>query len=642
MVVTLKREAYDISVASGFLLLLIGYVLLVWSGLSGPFLFDDLPNLQNLKHFAGQAKNLGAYLAEFNGTPGRPLAALSFLINDNAWPTDPFAFKYTNVLLHLFNGVLLFGLLRQLASASAALPKTTWWPLLAVAAWLIHPLLLSSQMLVVQRMTLLSALFVLAGLWSYVTIVQRSRTWHGAFVALSCLGVCSTLAVLCKETGALLPLLALCLNITLLNNVLSEKDTASRRLLLIGCSIPALCLMAYILYVSTRPYAFINREFTVLERLFTQAHVLADYARQIVMPRLSGSGIFFDDYPISRSLFGQASTVILSFAHLSAIVLAFIYRRKFSLVAFGVLWFYAGHVLESTTMNLELYFEHRNYLPIIGPLVILSAAAFYATHLRKIWFVLLLSWLCLLATITGLQANVWGSRALLATLWAQERPLSLRASQEYINYQNDIGQYQNALNFIQHSQLSNSDVNLPLTALFSTCVNKEISANGQEFNLALNTIPASPYTNSAMTLVMYLRDAVQTKQCPNVIDEVRWLQLTEAFLAHPKYRHVAGSFLHVQRAQFFRHKLNLNATMQEFELAYALSPNIELTQEIARVLLSAGLIAEAEQWLNKGLLLKKSWLKERFGKSRQLSIAMLAAIDDYKSTLSAKKAAPQR
>ena len=626
----MKREAYDIPISIGLLLLLIGYVLLVWPALNGPFLFDDKPNLQNLALFAGQAENLGAYIAEFSGNPGRPLAALSFLINDHAWPSDPFAFKYTNVLIHLLNGVLLFGLLRQLASACSALPKNAWWPLLAMAAWLLHPLLLSSQMLVVQRMTMLSGLFVLVGLWVYVAIVQHSRTWRGAFAALSCLAVCTVLAVLCKETGALLPLLALCLNITLLDNMLSEKDTASRRLLQLGCSIPALCLLAYILYVSTRPNSFANREFNMLERLFTQAHVMADYARQIVIPRLSGSGIFFDDYPISRSLFGQTSTAILALTHFSAIVLAFIYRRKFSLIAFGVLWFYAGHVLESTTMNLELYFEHRNYLPIIGPLVIISAAAFFAQRARKIGLVLLILWLCLLAAITGLQAQVWGSRALLSTLWAQERPFSLRASQEYINYQNDIGQYQNALNFIQRSELATSNVNLPLTALLSTCLNPEIRADGQEFSRVIHSIPKSPFTNSAMALVMHLRDAVQLGQCPSIIDEARWLQLTEAFLAHPKYRHVAGSFLHVQRAQYFRYKLNLNSTMLEFELAYALAPNIELSQEIARVLLSAGLIDEAEQWLNKGLLLKKPWIKEQLGVSRERSMEMLNAIKTYR------------
>ena len=42
---------------------------------------------------------------------------------------------------------------------------------------------------------------------------------------------------------------------------------------------------------------------------------------------------------------------------------AFHWRRKYPLLALPVLFFFAGHLLESTVIGLELYFEHRNYLP---------------------------------------------------------------------------------------------------------------------------------------------------------------------------------------------------------------------------------------------------------------------------------------
>jgi len=64
---------------------------LLWPGISGPFLFDDFPNLQNLREVGDSftRESLGRYLAAWQGNPGRPLAALSFLIEDHAWPTDP-------------------------------------------------------------------------------------------------------------------------------------------------------------------------------------------------------------------------------------------------------------------------------------------------------------------------------------------------------------------------------------------------------------------------------------------------------------------------------------------------------------------------------------------------------------------------
>jgi tetratricopeptide (TPR) repeat protein len=639
----IKREPYDLALALGLLALLLGYLTLVWTGFYGPFLFDDEPNLQNLRVLAGDASNIGAYLAEFNGNPGRPLAALSFLINDNAWPSDPFTFKFTNVLIHLLNGVLLLGLLRQLQAVNVALPQSPLWPLLAMTAWLFHPLLLSSQMLVVQRMTLLSAFFCLSGLWAYTAILQRSRHWQGALLAICVLALCTLLAVLCKENGALLTLFALCLNMTLLHTLQRQYSVATRQLLFWSCALPALALVLYIGYTATRPDAFINREFNAIERLMTQCHVLADYVRQMFMPRLSGSGIFFDDYPITRHLFASASTAALAASWLAILAWALLQRRRYPILAFAILWFFAGHLLESSVMNLELYFEHRNYLPLIGPMLLLSTLVFKNGKVRPAWLALFTLWLALLAGITGQQARVWGDRALLANIWAMERPNSLRASQEFINYQTSIGNYQVALDFSQkRANQANRYVDFQLSALLNVCLNRDVRGEGQEYLKALASIPNANFTNSAMVLTQQLRHAVQTNACPGILSEQDWLALTNAFLAHHKYQRVAGAFIHYQRALLFKHKLNLDGTMQEMELAYEHSPNIEMSQYIAEALLSAGLIDEAEQWLNKGLLLRKPWLKEHLGVSRQRSLAMLAAINAHKSELAASNAGSPR
>lgn len=623
----LKRHPHDRPIALCLAVLLLGYLALVWPALSGPFLFDDAPNLQNLRVFAGHIGNLGAYIAEFNGNPGRPLAALSFLINDIAWPSDPFDFKYTNVLLHLLNGVLLFGLLRQLQKASPALPSNWLWPLLATAAWLLHPMLLSSQMLVVQRMTLLSALFCLAGLWAYVAILQHSKQWQGALLALSTLAMATVLAVLCKENGALLPLFALCLNFTLLDAMLKDNPSSRRWLLALGCAVPALILAGYIAYSATRPDAFINREFGLLERLMTQCHVLADYLKQILMPRLSGSGIFFDDYPITRHFLANPGTAILAIGLLGAVIFAVWQHRRRPVLALAVLWFFAGHLLESTGMNLELYFEHRNYLPIIGPLILLSALPFKSGAMRNAGLGLFGIWLVLLATITGLQARVWGDRAQLATLWTLERPASLRASQEYINYQYESGAPQAALDQIESRiALGSPEVDLPLSALLIRCLNPDLPANGIEANTALVAIDGAPFTNSAMLYLQLLRYAAQDGKCPALLNTAQWLQLSDAFLAHRKYRHVAETFIRVERAHYFRHILDLNATMQELELAYARTPNIKLTQLMAEVLLSAGLHEQAAAYLRKGLALPQPWFKTRLADPTRQSRALLQAI----------------
>ena len=45
---------------------------------------------------------------------------------------------------------------------------------------------------------------------------------------------------------------------------------------------------------------------------------------------------------------------------------SFVLRRKLPLFAFGILFFFASHVVESSVLGLELMFEHRNYTGTFG------------------------------------------------------------------------------------------------------------------------------------------------------------------------------------------------------------------------------------------------------------------------------------
>ncbi|MDX5327755.1 MAG: tetratricopeptide repeat protein, partial [Marinobacter sp.] len=85
----------------------------LWPALSGPFLFDDFANLDALAVF-GEGSGLDRYVeyltAKGAGPTGRPLSMLSFLLNDVAWPAHPFWFKYTNLMIHVINGLFLYWL----------------------------------------------------------------------------------------------------------------------------------------------------------------------------------------------------------------------------------------------------------------------------------------------------------------------------------------------------------------------------------------------------------------------------------------------------------------------------------------------------------------------------------------------------
>jgi hypothetical protein len=635
-----EHTSNDKIIAIGLLILLALYFCLVQSALDGPFVFDDFPNLENLQILNNgfNSQSLGHYLAAFIGSPGRPIAALSFLINDYAWPSYPYGFKYTNVMIHLLNGVLLFGLLRQLAKASPALPQSLIWPLLAMAAWLFHPLQLSAQMLVVQRMTLLSATFCFLGIWGYIALLQRARTTPGGLAALSVLGFCTILAFLSKENGALLPVLAWVLNATLLHGLLASKPLFMRRLIDFCCIMPSLVVFGAMLYIATRPGTFLSRDFNLPERLMTQIHVLADYMYHILMPRLSGSGIYFDDYPVIRSWTQPISTLLLALCFLASLMFAIIKRNRFPLLSFAILWFFAGHAMESSILDLELYFEHRNYLPLLGPVVTLSTLAFAFTPRRAAGIGLFSLWLTLLITITALQAPVWGDAQRLVYTWASEKPHSLRATQELARYHYDAGNPQAAVDILLRAQAKGmAYADLPLSLMLAKCWQPQVSIEADPYRQSLLALKSAPFTTSTLSSLKLLRQSAQNGQCPETIDGPQWLELSEVMLAQPKYRVLAAGNIHTERANYFIAKRDLSGTMREFEAAYEAAPSVPLSLRIAEVLISAGLLDEAEAWITKGMSAPQPLFDRLMYDQTVESRRLLAILADARKTQSLRQ-----
>ncbi len=144
----------------GFFLVLV----LAWfcyrPALSGAFLLDDIPNLGGLAQIDDVRTASDFVLSGASGPTGRPLALLTFVLQANQFERGPRAFLKVNVFIHLLNAVLLAWCLYQLASLMAVeRDRAILVATSAAGLWLVLPLLATSSLLVVQRMTTLSALF---------------------------------------------------------------------------------------------------------------------------------------------------------------------------------------------------------------------------------------------------------------------------------------------------------------------------------------------------------------------------------------------------------------------------------------------------------------------------------------------------
>jgi protein O-mannosyl-transferase len=360
---------------------LLSTALVYQRGLSGTFMFDDYPNIVNNAHLAIHDLNEGTlHQAIFSSNSGplrRPISMLSFALNYYFTDANPFYFKLTNLVIHIVNGIGIFWLTSLLLvtyqrrfKPELSSTHIQWISVAIAAAWLLHPFNLTGVLYVVQRMASLSALFCIWGLALYVRGRMRLLEGrNGVPMILASLLLFTPLAALCKENGALLPILMLVTEFTLFK---LETRTVQLRRFLIGFFIisVAVPVAAAVAYVATHPSWLLaeyqNRDFTLSERLMTEARVIWFYLRLIVLPSISEMGLFHDDIVNSHGLLEPVTTLLSIVGIAALLIISIIARKKAPLISFGILFFFACHLLESTVFPFEITHEHRNYLPMFG------------------------------------------------------------------------------------------------------------------------------------------------------------------------------------------------------------------------------------------------------------------------------------
>lgn len=448
---------------------LIGLCLLpMLAGIHGPFQLDDASNLERL-HLSGISFEK-LYHALFNNASGalrRPLANASLLLQMQLGAESPFTFKLVNLMLHGINGWLAWHLAGRLLPLLGVRDDRRWIALLAAAIWTLHPLQVSSALYVVQRMTLLSTLFMLLS----ILLALRALATPGALASAGQglrhaigVGLVAVLALLCKENAVLVPalLLAVLLALPLPSRELA-RDTAGKRCFIrIAVWTPCIAgLLMLALAWSRIEAAYAIRSFSLSDRLVTEAGVLLDYLASFFVPLPSRMGLFLDDVPVvgTGTPGWFLAPIILGMLLGSAVVL----RRRFPVYAFAVLWFFACHLLESTVLPLELKFEHRNYLALFG-FALLIATVVSGVYRRnpRIGMALGVATLLLLATTTMLRSLDWSNQKRFVVSELRHHPRSVRANLEMATLDSEAGDNDGAFERLQLLQETRPDDFSPL------------------------------------------------------------------------------------------------------------------------------------------------------------------------------------
>jgi protein O-mannosyl-transferase len=426
-------------------LLFIVAVLVYLPGLPGGFIYDDYYNfLQNSTINDSELSLSSAWSATLSGSSGplgRPLAMLSFYLNYQLSGFSPLSYKLVNIAIHGLNTVLVFfitcrllNLFVNLGCLSGDKRKIELLAFWVTILWAVHPINLTAVLYVVQRMTSMSATFTLLGIYYYLNLRENSSSNIKMMITrLSLIILLGVSAALCKENGLLLFLFLFLIECFLFQwHVDTVQESWCLKVFYIFVLVLPLCFAGIMLLNGDLTENYSSRTFDLTQRMLTEFRVLWFYIFQIILPQANLFGLYHDDFILSINLIDPVSTVWSIIAFILLIVFTIRYTRKISWFGFGLTFFFAGHLMESTILPLNLVHEHRNYLPSLGIIIIfvllmnLILSRVKVVRINLVFVVITL----LFAVITINRAHDWSDVVLLGERLAQRHPDSVTSNYE--------------------------------------------------------------------------------------------------------------------------------------------------------------------------------------------------------------------
>ena len=526
---------------------------------------------------------------------------------------DPFYFKLTNLIVHLISGQLIYLICTQILGSYKRVDRKTVILVSATTAgiWLLHPFLVSTTLYVVQRMAQLAALFCFAGIVGY--LYGRSllliRPVKAYFVMGASVGVGTILAMFSKENGALLPVLILVLEFTVLADDSDYSIELNKVWKFLFLQLPSILIAGYLIWrvVDGGLYREISsRGFSIYERLLTEGRILLDYQSHWFFPRLYTGGVFQDDYLKSVGIFQPLAT-FWALAFHSALLAFFIWvRKRWALLSFAGLFFYASHLIESTTVPLELYFEHRNYLG--AAFLILPFVYLVYTHLSTpvaIFMSILI--FILLGTMTFNVAKIWSNYDSMVFSWASLAPNSSRAQQQASMQLYNQGNVADSIRIIDEAIANNPKAfDLRVWQLIINCKSGGVSA--VDVNVSKELAATSKYDLRAFEYYKLLVDAVYKHGCKN-LELSDAVTIISALLLNPANANASSaqySQIHYLLGVLSVYQGDVELGREYFKNSLSARPSPDSAMYIAALLATEGYYREALDYAE----LARSYIKK--------------------------------
>jgi len=397
----------------------------------------------------------------------RPIPCLSFALNYYFTGLKPFSYHFVNICIHIIAAIfvylIFFEILLILKNRDSLLISADLCQgiaLLGAFMWALHPIQTQAVTYVVQRMASMAAMFYFIAFYFYILFRQKKGRIKKTLYILTA-SICFMAALLSKENTVMFPLA-----IILFEFVFFPHTPVKKKYIL-------LCLLFFVI-ISSLAFIFFrsdniivkilshysHRPFTMWERLLTEPRIIIRYILLMLYP--VSDFLSHESHIIhSTGLLKPLSTSFSILFILSLLTGSIIYLKRFKLICFAILFYFINHLIESSFIGLELYFEHRNYLPSI---FIYLAIAFYLIqwvlsykqHNKKIMHFLIMLFITAIIVSEGnatyLRNDIWQTEETLLTDAIKKAPDNIRPRISLAAFYINSKENDKALNLLKEAE----------------------------------------------------------------------------------------------------------------------------------------------------------------------------------------------
>ncbi len=426
-----------------FLILVVTAIIYLPSLNNGFVYWDDplyVVNNTLIKHMNPSA--IMKMFGSFHYGAYKPLTMLSLALDHHFFKLDPFGYHLTNVLLHLFNVVLVFWFIFLITDKAAVAFITT-------LLFALHPLRVESVVWIAERKDCLYAFFYLQALIYYFLHLKKNLQRY-YWLSLSCF----LFSLLSKPMGLTLPFVLLLLDF-LRNKKIGLSDLKNK--------LPFLIVLSAVIFVNVIAHRLSPEKQNLQATGFPDNILMSSYAMIFYLKKIFWpfklSCLYL--YPQRAGLFlsGYIACFLLNIA-----LFALLARARRSLkILFGAGFFFLtlAPVLPFAIMSSVTVSDRYTYIPSIGLFYLLGEGfvRLYDKHKAFAWRAALIATLSAIALLLSLltfeRTKVWKDDL---TLWGnvlKNYPAMSAAHLNLGNYYLDKGDYDNAFIHAEKAQLLN-------------------------------------------------------------------------------------------------------------------------------------------------------------------------------------------